>query len=191
MNLYIRYFNDETIVHNAEEAVSFLKGLDIQGFDLGEEFVRGLEAYMRSSLTYPKRYKVRTHVYFIVIRTNLETLEAFKENASKHNVENGEEKVENKKGKQVMLEQKLQGWYDAVLNFKRVIAVSGTNKFQYQDTRFRVLCYADSPHACYVRMVKHLRGRDDVDARSQYPSIKGRSFEYSYLGQELPTSYNK
>lgn len=192
MNLYIRYFDNEAIAHNVQEAVDFLSGLDIQNFDLGQEFVQSLESYIASNVSYPKRYKVRAHIYFIVIKTDAETMEAFKEYVAKMHPEEGqveEKTMDKKKLRQNLLEQKVQGWYDAVLNFKRVIAIAGTNKFQYKDTRFRVLCYAESPQECYTRIVNHLKGRYDVDERSQFPSIKGRNFEYTYLGKELPKEY--
>ena len=190
MNLYIRYFNDEFVAHNADEAVSFLKGLDISGFNYGEEFVNDLTNYQNSSIVYPKRYRVRTHVYFIVIKTEAETLEEFKNNAGKSlgMDEMGSDKYKNKSNSLLQYEV---GWYDAVLNFKRVIAIAGTNKFQYKDTRFRVMCYSESPIECYKRIVNHLRSRQDVDKRSQFPSAKGHNFEYTYLGPELPKDFNR
>ena len=74
------------------------------------------------------------------------------------------------------------GWYEGEILFKRVVPIPGTNKFQYQDTRFKARCKAHNMQECYDRIVEHLRSRQDVDARSQFPSIKGKNFTCSYLG---------
>ena len=76
------------------------------------------------------------------------------------------------------------GWYEATLVFKRVILIPETNKFQYKDTRFRAKLKAESPLDCYNRIVNHLRNRQDVDPRSQFPSAKSSNFEYQFLGEE-------
>lgn len=85
-----------------------------------------------------------------------------------------------------LLSDEIEGWYDGTLIFKRVIAIPGTNKFQYKDTRFRAQCKAKSPIDCYNRIVEYLRNRQDVDLRSQFPSPKGRNFMFSYLGPNRP-----
>ena len=55
-------------------------------------------------------------------------------------------------------------------------------KFQYQDTRFKARCKAHNMQECYERIVDHLRSRQDVDPRSQFPSVKGKNFSCSYIG---------
>jgi len=59
--------------------------------------------------------------------------------------------------------------------------VPGTGKFQYRDTRFVARVKASSGLDCYNRIVDHLSQR--VDSRSQFPSAKGKSFHFQYLGQ--------
>ena len=75
MNLYIRYFDDEYLAHSVNEAVDFLKGLEIKGFDFNDEFTKDLQTYADSNIAYPKRYKVHCHVYFIVIKSTSATME--------------------------------------------------------------------------------------------------------------------
>ena len=70
--------------------------------------------------------------------------------------------------------------------FKRVIPIPGTSKFQYQDTRFSAYVKADSAQHCYERIVDHLKNRQDVDLRSQFPSSKGNSYTYRFIGDALP-----
>ena len=67
------------------------------------------------------------------------------------------------------------------MDFKRVLMVPGTGKFQYRDTRFVVQLKGNSGIDCYNRIVEHLRER--VDERSQFPSAKGKNFKFTYLGQ--------
>ena len=78
------------------------------------------------------------------------------------------------------LNEELPGWYEGSLDFKRVLMVPGTGKFQYRDTHFVARCKAVSGIDCYNRIVDYLRGR--VDNRSQLPSAKGKNFKFSYLG---------
>jgi hypothetical protein len=73
------------------------------------------------------------------------------------------------------------GWYEGTLDFKRVLLVPGTGKFQYRDTEFTACVKAESGIDCYERIVDHLRER--VDDRSQFPSAKGKNFRFRYLGK--------
>lgn len=189
MNLYVRYFNDEFIARSIDEAIDFLKSLNIMDFDFNDVFVNELEKFVDSDAAYPKRFKVHAHTYFLIIKTNAETLDEFKENNYKRNEElvDDEDSFQSKKKLKIsVLSDEIEGWYDGTLIFKRVIAIPGTNKFQYKDTRFRAQCKAKSPIDCYNRIVEYLRNRQDVDLRSQFPSPKGRNFMFSYLGLKRP-----
>ena len=78
------------------------------------------------------------------------------------------------------LNEERPGWYEGTIDFKRVLMVPGTGKFQYRDTHFVAQVKANSPQDCYNRIVEHLRPR--VDERSQFPSAKGKNFKYRFLG---------
>jgi len=78
------------------------------------------------------------------------------------------------------LNEETPGWYEGVLDFKRVVLVPATGKHEYRDTHFVARCKAMSGQDCYNRIVEHLRAR--VDSRSQFPSAKGKNFRYKYLG---------
>ncbi|MDD4759955.1 MAG: hypothetical protein WCR53_04800 [Bacteroidaceae bacterium] len=194
MNLYVRYFNDEFIARSIDEAIDFLKSLNIMDFDFNDVFVNELEKFVDSDAAYPKRFKVHAHTYFLIIKTNAETLDEFKQNNYKRNdeMEDDEDSFQNRKKLKIsVLSDEIEGWYDGTLIFKRVIAIPGTNKFQYKDTRFRAQCKAKSPLDCYNRIVEYLRNRQDVDLRSQFPSPKGRNFMFSYLGLKRPEQVNE
>ena len=78
------------------------------------------------------------------------------------------------------LNEERDGWYEGTIDFKRVLLVPGTGKFQYRDTHFVAQVRAISGIDCYNRIVEHLRQR--VDDRSQFPSAKGKNFSFRYLG---------
>ena len=172
MNFYVRYFNQETLVKNADEAIRFLKS--IPEIELDDETEDDIRAYIASPNTYPKRYKLRPKIYFIIIKTKAETMEEFKENKPS-NVP-----PVNPQYGVTMLLQHREGWYEGTMNFKRVEMIPGTNKFRYADTRFVVCCKATCGQECYDRIVDHLKER--VDSRSQFPAAKGKNFKFRYLG---------
>ena len=41
---------------------------------------------------------------------------------------------------------------------------------------------AYSAQDCYNRIIDYLQSREDIDPRSQFPSVKGKNFQYSYIG---------
>jgi alkanesulfonate monooxygenase SsuD/methylene tetrahydromethanopterin reductase-like flavin-dependent oxidoreductase (luciferase family) len=77
MNLYLRYFDQETLVTNVDDAIGFLKS--IPEIEMDAELEADVREYAASDLTYPKRYKVRPRIYFIVIKTTAQTMQDFKD----------------------------------------------------------------------------------------------------------------
>lgn len=181
MNLYVRYFDQETLVSNVDEAIEFLNS--IPDLHVDDTMKRDLAAFAESSVSYPKRYKVAPRVYFIVIKTTAKTMEEFKANNKKGAVSAASQ---YKSDRQQELSEIKPGWYEGSIFFKRVIPIPGTGKFQYRDTQFVARVKAESAQECYMRIIQHLRNRQDVDLRSQFPSAKGKNFEYKYLGETLP-----
>ena len=198
MNLYIRYFDDEVVVKSVEEALQFISC--IQGFNFTPQFEKDFQQYVESPMPYPKRYKVRARVYFIVIKTTAETLEEFKANGKAAQEGKFEEEasmaepvegtpmekprtfLRPKEQALMRLNDEMPGWYEATVNFKRVIKVPETGKFEYIDTTFVARVKAYSGMDCYNRVIDHLRTRSDIDPRSQFPSARGKNFIYTYLG---------
>ena len=179
MNLYIRYFDKETLVYNADEAVDFL--CSIPEIGMNPQIEADVREYVNSDVFFPKRYKVRPRVYFIIIKTEAATMLDFKQKKAlrTNNGQQGDRKIVvpplvNK------LNEERQGLYEGSLDFKRVVMVPSTGKHEYRDTRFVARCKAMSGLDCYNRIVDHLRER--VDTRSQFPSAKGKNFKFKYLG---------
>ena len=177
MNFYLRYFDKEVLVDNVDDAIAFLA--DIEDIEMNPMLENDIRSYCASDVYYPKRYKIRPRVYFIIIKTEAPTMLDFKEKRAVHPVL---EKVEKPMAPVlVRLNEEMPGWYEGALDFKRVLMVPGTGKFQYRDTHFVARCKAMSGIDCYNRIVEYLRGR--VDDRSQFPSAKGKNFKFQYLGQ--------
>ncbi|MBQ8936969.1 MAG: hypothetical protein IJ066_04500, partial [Bacteroidaceae bacterium] len=185
MNLYIRYFDDEVVVRSVEEALGFIAG--IQGFNMTPQFEEDFRQYVEGPMPYPKRYKVRARIYFIVIKTMAESLEEFKANGKNMQEAKAGEELEGmelqsgeviekprflrpKEQALLRLNDELPGWYEATVNFKRVVRNLDTGKFDYVDTTFVARVKAFGGMDCYNRVIDHLRTRSDIDPRSQFPS---------------------
>ena len=176
MNFYLRYFDKEVLVDNVDDAIAFLA--DIPEIGMNPVLEDDVRSYCTSDVYYPKRYKVRPRVYFIIIKTDAPTMLDFKEKRAIHP---SLERIEKPMAPAlVRLNEELFGWYEGSLDFKRVLMVPGTGKFQYRDTHFVAQCKAISGMDCYNRIIEYLRDR--VDNRSQFPSAKGKNFKFRYLG---------
>ena len=176
MNLYIRYFDDETLVYSVEEAVNFLSSLE--DVEVNEAMVDELKKFWSSSVMYPKHIKVHARSFFIAIKTTASTMEEFKAKGASQN------KVEKAAQKEALAQYSLPqpGWYKVKMTFKRGISLPDVQKCHYVDTVFVAKVNAESIQDSYDKVVNHLRNRQDVDVRSQFPSIKGPNFEFEYLG---------
>ena len=77
MNLYIRYFDKEAFAFSVDEAINFLSGISEIG--MNPELEADIREYAASDVCYPKRYKVRPRVYFIIIKTAAACMQDFKD----------------------------------------------------------------------------------------------------------------
>jgi len=176
MNLYLRYFDREILVKSVDDAIAFLA--EIEEIGMNPVLERDIREYAASDVLYPKRYKVRPRIYFIIIKTEAATMQDFKEKKAVHPSASNEQKTAAPAV--VRLNEERFGWYEGTMDFKRVLMVPGTGKFQYRDTHFVACCKAESGLDCYNRIVDHLSQR--VDPRSQFPSAKGKNFKFRYMG---------
>ena len=192
MNIYARYFNQDILVHSFDELMDFLSS--IQEIPITQRLVDEVRAYVQSDMPYPRRYKIRPRVYFIMIKTTAETMEEFKSHREEAIAEDAPvvmrpaDAVQTKKEiKAAQLAEQRSGWYYATIVFKRVIQVAATTKFRYQDTVFEAFVRANSGAECFDKVIAHLKNRPEVDPRSQFPSARGSNFTFEYVGTELPT----
>lgn len=177
MNLYIRYFDKETFVSSADEAIAFLSSISEIG--MNPELEADIREYAASDVCYPKRYKVRPRVYFIIIKTAAASMQDFKDKKALRTPPTSDHHDAAASPANRLIEE-LPGWYEGSLDFKRVVLIPSTGKHEYRDTHFVAQLKANSGLDCYNRIVEHLRTR--VDSRSQFPSAKGKNFHYRYLG---------
>lgn len=182
MNIYIRYFDNETIVTTLKGAFDFLSS--IQEIELDEKMAQDLAKFIASDDVYPKRYKVRGRNYFIVIKTTAKNMTEFKAKGAEARETSTNDKAQRRARINEANNEMQPGWYDASIVFKRVISIPQTQKFQYVDTMFAARLKAYSRQDCYNKLIDHLRARADVDPRCQFPSIKGRNFECIYRGMK-------
>ena len=187
MNIYARFFDHDILAHSAEELFDFLGSL--QGITLTDHLVADIRSYINGDMPYPKRYKVRPRIYFILIKTQAESMEEFKSHRKDDSTEprpaRSEEQSKAREVRLLALAEPRRGWYFGRILFKRVLPIPGTGKFQYQDTDFQAYILAESGQDCYNRIVNHLKNRPDIDMRSQFPSTRGTNFEFRYLGETL------
>ena len=176
MNLYIRFFDNEALVHNADEALDFLAS--IPEIPIDKKLEDEIRSYVDSDVMFPKRCKVRPHVYFIIIKTEAATMQDFKDKKALRSNTDANHREANEAI--ARLNEERDGWYEGSLDFKRVVLVPGTGKHEYRDTHFVADCKAVSGLDCYNRIVDYLQSR--VDRRSQFPSSKGKNFKFKYLG---------
>lgn len=186
MNLYVRYFNEEALVKTPEEVVSFLLEINIPDFSVDAALQEDLKSFAENTNPYPKRYKVNSRAYFIVIKTNARALEEFKENKRERQEEydSSVDSPSRYAGRPSSFLVEKPGWYEASILFRRVVPIGNTGKSQYVDTRFAVQLKAESVQHCYDRIINHLKNRQDVDSRSQFPSIKGKNFACTFIGEK-------
>ena len=90
MNLYLRYFDREVLVQSVDDAIDFLASIDEIGMNPALE--KDIRDYAKSDVIYPKRYKIRPRVYFIVIKTEAETMQDFKDKKAVNPVGNSADK---------------------------------------------------------------------------------------------------
>ena len=165
--------------YNADQAIDFLCSIPEIGMNPAIE--ADVREYVASDVYYPKRYKVRPRVYFIIIKTEAATMLDFKQKkALRNGTAPTTERRETVAPVITKLNEEKEGWYEGALDFKRVVMIPATGKHEYRDTHFVARCKALSGIDCYNRIVEHLKER--VDSRSQFPSAKGKNFKFKYLG---------
>ena len=148
MNLYLRYFDRETLVSTVDEAIDFLRS--IGEIDMTPELEADIRNYVASDVFYPKRYKIHPRVYFIIIKTDAATMQDFKDKKAVHESMPAQKVISPAVAR---LNEVMDGWYEGSLNFKRVLMVPGTGKFQYRDTLFVARVKASSGIECYERII--------------------------------------
>lgn len=185
MNLYVRYFDHETMAYNMDDVVAFLGS--IPEIKVDDSALDRIMAFVESDNVYPFRLKVSYSNYVLFLKTEAKDMEEFKYLERMRKEQRAEQHMtmaERKRTQMDLLNERHEGWYEASLLFKRVVMNPDNGKCQYVDTVFRVRLKAESAMDCYNRIIGHLQNRQDVDPRSQFPSCKSSNFEYKFLEEE-------
>lgn len=181
MNLYVRYFEHECVAKSVEESIEFLN--NIGDIKLESNAPSRITTFLKSSNLYPFRLKVSFQNYVLFLKTEAETLEEFKIEEAARKEQKVEKPMSMADKKKFILdalnEQKI-GWWEGSITFKRVLT-DRKGKCQYVDTPFRARLKAVSAMDAYNRMIDHLRNREDVDPRSQFPAAKSQSCQFTFL----------
>lgn len=190
MNLYVRYFDHETLAHNLDEIKSFLA--TIHEIKVNNDMINRIADFRESDNLFPFRLKVSYSNYILFLKTPANNLAEFKalEKARKEQRNDNHQSMADKKRSQLEILNEINpGWYEGKILFKRVVLNPITSKCRYVDTVFRVRCKASCPMECYDRMIDHLRNRPEIDPRSQFPSAKSNNFEYTFIGANDADAY--
>ena len=186
MNIYARYFDQEIVASSFEELMNFLTS--IPEINVTTELLDSVKAYIDSPLPYPKRYKLRPRVYFILIKTTAKNIQEFKnnKNQAESTKESSESTANSYKNERISsLCDDNPGWYKVSLSIKRMVHIKELQKFQYQDSAITAYINSNSPIGCYNRLTEYIKSRQDIDPRSQIPSAKSDSFQFEYIGTNV------
>ena len=123
MNIYARFFDHEALTHSTEELIGFLASLD--DINMTARLEQEIRDYVEGDMPYPKRYKVKPRIYFILIKTEAETMEQFKANNKSATPKEGttsriDERTRLKEAKLIELAEVKKGWYFVKMLFKRI-----------------------------------------------------------------------
>lgn len=203
MNYYIRFFDKDVLVSSYEEAYDFLASIP----QIKMDDVRGeiLKKFIEGPSKFPLRLKVTPKVYALVLKTDETNIEKLRggntnephrtaatdvpEDDFRHQSDMAVPPIDEWKrrtyDRMMQLNDEIPGIYEGSLVFKRVVPIEENSmKVCYKDTRFSARMRATSGIDCYNQIVEHLKGRQDVDSRSQYPSAKSNKFDFKLLRRD-------
>lgn len=207
MNYYIRFFDKDVLVSSFEEAYDFLASIpQIKMDDVRGEILR---KFIEGPSKFPLRLKISPKVYALVLKTDESDIgklrggnnveqrrpaapEPMAQDYRMHRpMDLGAAPIDEWKrrtyDRMMQLNDEVPGIYEGCLVFKRVVPIEENSmKVCYKDTRFVARMRATSGIDCYNQLVDHLKGRQDVDPRSQYPSAKSNKFDFKLLQRESP-----
>lgn len=214
MNLYLRYFDSEILVTKVDDAIAFLAG--IQEIGMNNRIADDVRAYFNSDNHFPKRYKVRPKIYFIMIKTDANNMQEFKDYRDRSITKANEEPAhvtDSVLEKEPTPEYNQPAPQPQMLQMPprrerqanvAVIALH-TERFGWYEGTFQFKRVVTVPSTGkneyrdtrFVARCKAMSGIDCynriteylhgcVDSRSQFPSAKGKNFSFSYLGECKP-----
>ena len=179
MNYYARYFDDEGVFSSADELTDFIASLP--SINMTDELAFDIQEFCCEQTTYPRHFRLPNKTTFIVIKTNSQTLEEFKTRGANGGcaVPQNQQKADNISP----YDQIVPGRYMVRMQFRRAYVNPLTNKCLYSDDEIQISMLAQSQRQCYDEVVEYLRSREDIDQRSQYPSIRSNNFSATLVDE--------
>lgn len=178
MNYYVRYFDSEGVFPTPDALVEFVAS--IPQIIMTEDLSDAIYKFCEDKTSFPRHFKLPNKNTFIVIKTNAETLEEFKtRGANGGSLQQNEVDAsqEIKEAKMSPADEIRPGMYDVSITFRRAIVNPETRKCSFVEETFRVEMLAQSQRQCFDVIIEHLKKHPDIDARSQYPSIRSANFK--------------
>lgn len=176
MNYYARYFNSEGVFNTPQALVDFIES--IPQITMTDELAGAILKFCEDKTSFPRHFRLPNKHTFIVIKTNASSLDEFKAIGA-----NGGVLPEAKETRNTPVDELRPGKYHVSITFRRAIVNPETRKCVFVEETFEVEMLAQSQRQCYDVVIEHLKNHPDLDARSQFPSIRSTNFTATLLSE--------
>lgn len=176
MNYYARYFNSEGVFNTPQALVDFIGS--IPQITMTDELAGAMLKFCDDKTSFPRHFRLPNKHTFIVIKTNASSLDEFKTIGA-----NGGILPESKEAKSSPVDELHPGKYHVSITFRRAIVNPETRKCVFVEEPFEVEMLAQSQRQCYDVVIDYLKNHPDLDARSQFPSIRSANFTATLLSE--------
>lgn len=177
MNYYARYFDSEGVFHTPQALVDFIAS--IPQIIMTDELAAAMLKFCEDKTSFPRHFRLPNKHTFIVIKTNASSLDEFKTIGAN----GGVMPTEAKEAKGTAVDELRPGKYRVSITFRRAVVNPDTRKCNFVEERFEVEMLAQSQRQCYDVVIDHLKNHPDLDARSQFPSIRSVNFTATLLDE--------
>ncbi len=177
MNYYARYFDSESVLPTPRALVDFIAS--VPQITMTEELEGAILKFCEDKTSFPRHFRLPNKHTFIVIKTNASSLDEFKTVGANGGIARGEAK----EPKNSVVDELHPGKYNVRVLFRRAVVNPETHKCAFVDETFEVEMLAQSQRQCYDVVLEHLKNHPDIDARSQYPSIRSANFTATLLSE--------
>ncbi len=177
MNYYARYFDSEGVFHTPQALVDFIAS--IPQIIMTQDLAAAMLKFCEDKTSFPRHFRLPNKHTFIVIKTNASSLDEFKTIGAN----GGVLPAEAREARNTAVDELRPGKYRVCITFRRAVVNPETRKCVFVEEPFEVEMLAQSQRQCYDVVMEHLRNHPDLDARSQFPSIRSANFSATLLSE--------
>ena len=177
MNYYARYFDSEGVIHTPQALVDFISS--IPQIMMTDELAAAMFKFCEDKTSFPRHFRLPNKHTFIVIKTNASSLDEFKTIGAN----GGVMPSDNREVKGSPVDEIRPGKYRVCITFRRAVVNPETRKCIFVEEPFEVEMLSQSQRQCYDVVIEHLKSHPDIDARSQFPSIRSVNFNATLLSE--------